>query len=209
MVNLVYRDPSFTNENVFIDCMSELSSIDPCMEASSLSQLERQIIKGNALCLVFFTESLTPLQQVFIERLLTVTALPIIVNAYAWDEELLKSLLQCGRVTFVPEKLTPKRLKSLVGLAKIRFNSASTMLEKVKELDEKCTDLKRVSRAKSLLQRQGVTEAQAHKMIQKQAMDKSISFAEMANEIILAAQQLEAKRVHQIGACAHGANSKA
>ncbi|GIU53128.1 MULTISPECIES: ANTAR domain-containing response regulator [Shewanella] len=209
MVNLVYRDPSFKNEDLFVDCMSELSSVEPCVEMSSLSQLERQAMKGNGLCLVFFTEALQPMQQVFIERLLASTALPIIVNAYAWDESHLENLLKCGRVTFVPEKMTPKRLNSLVGLAKIRFNSASNMLEKVKLLDAKCTGLKLMSKAKSMLQRQGISESQAHELIQKQAMDRSISLADMAQQIISAAQQLEAKKMHQFGATAPAVNKEA
>ncbi|MCC4831435.1 MULTISPECIES: ANTAR domain-containing response regulator [Shewanella] len=209
MVNLVYRDPSFKNEDLFIDCMSELSSEEPCIEMTSLSQLERQALKGNGLCLVFFTEALQPLQQVFIERLLASTALPIIVNAYSWDETHLENLLKCGRVTFVPEKMTPKRLNSLVGLAKIRFNSASNMLEKVKLLDAQCTGLKQLSKAKSLLQTQGLSESQAHELIQKQAMSKSISLADMAQQVIIAAQQLEAKKMHQFGANAPAVNKEA
>ncbi|WP_153915424.1 ANTAR domain-containing response regulator [Shewanella sp. TC10] len=209
MVNLVYRDPSFSNEDLFIDCMSELSTFEPCMEMTSLSQLERQAMKGNGLCLVFFTEALQPLQQVFIERLLASTALPIIVNAYSWDESHLESLLKCGRVTFVPEKMTPKRLNSLVSLAKIRFNSASNMLEKMKLLDKQCTGLKQLSKAKSLLQSQGISEPQAHELIQKQAMVKGISLGEMAQHIMTAAQQLDATRVHRFGAGAPAVNKEA
>ncbi|MFS1422515.1 ANTAR domain-containing response regulator [Shewanella sp. 10N.286.48.B5] len=207
MVNYIYCDPSFNNNALLTDYKIQLNQFQACVEVTSLSQLEQNVLKGNGSCLIFLTNELQPLQQAFIERLLSNTALPIIVNAQHWDENHLASLLLCGRVTFVPEQLSAKRLSSLVNLAKIRFDNASNMLEKVKQLDEKCVAMKLVSKAKSLLQLQGISEKVAHELIQKQAMSKGVTVAEMAKSIIAAAKQIEANqrgtnRMQQFGASA-------
>lgn len=205
MVNFIYRDPSFKNDALFNDYKTELTLVDECIEITSLSQLEKELLTGKGLCLIFLTHELQPLQQAFIARLLSNTALPLIVNAQLWDENSVASLLSCGRVTFVPERLSPQRLTSLLSLAKIRFNNASNMLEKVKLLDEKCSTMRLVSKAKSILQLQGVTEKAAHKLIQQQAMSHGITISAMAQNIITAAQQIEAdkddaKQLRQFGA---------
>ncbi|WP_144206938.1 ANTAR domain-containing response regulator [Shewanella donghaensis] len=216
MVNYIYRDPSFNNDALFNDYITQLSQSESCIEVTSLSELEKNVLSGKGLCLIFLTHELQALQQAFIGRLLSSTALPLIVNAHVWNDDNVASLLSCGRVTFVPEQLSSTRLMSLLNLAKIRFNNASNMLEKVKILDEKCSSMRFVSKAKSLLQQQGITEKVAHELIQQQAMSHGITVAEMAQKIITAAQQIkankidadqdDAKRSHQFGANAPAMN---
>lgn len=184
MIKLIYCDPSFTDQTVLVDYQTQFALNGKVILVNSLSELEQKVLSGTVECLLFLTLELTPIQLIFIERLMVAAPLPIIVNVRQWQTQVLSGLLNCGRITFVPDELSSHRLPMLINLAQARFTAASSTLASIQKLDNDIRIIKVVTQAKLVLMQQGITESTAHQLIQQQAMKKGLSVENMANQII-------------------------
>jgi len=149
----------------------------------SLRTLEDISLSAKCDQLLFFTASLTENDVCFLLRLLRCSAIPLIVNAAHWEDEGLARLLECGRVTFVPEELDHQRVLSIIQLSRLRFSLATMQVNKVLALESSLKTQKLLAKTKAELQRHGLSESEAHKTLQRQAMDKGISIEKLLYQL--------------------------
>ncbi|WP_350431153.1 ANTAR domain-containing protein [Shewanella sp. H8] len=188
MRSLIFCDPSFSAVPV-VDC--DVVQYQACLAAfghvtvlSSVSQVEQRLHQQTFDTLLVLTNTLDNQIQGLIQRTLTNKPMVIIVNAKTWQQAALTDLLDCGRITFIPEMLTVNRLTSVISLAQARFNAASKTLAEFNKLDNEIRSIKLLSQAKLIVMQQGFDEAKAHQIIQQQAMQKGLSLAKMSAQII-------------------------
>ncbi|CAM4206515.1 ANTAR domain-containing response regulator [Shewanella livingstonensis] len=188
MRSLIFCDPSFSAVPV-VDC--DVVQYQACLAAfghvtvlTSASQVEQRLHQQTFDTLLVLTNTLDNQIQGLIQRTLTSKPMVIVVNAKIWQQTALTNLLDCGRITFIPEMLTVNRLTSVISLAQARFNAASKTLAEFKKLDDEIRSIKLLSQAKLIVMQQGFDEAKAHQIIQQQAMQKGLSLAQMSAQII-------------------------
>jgi len=192
MRSLIFCDPSFSAVPV-VDC--DVVQYQACLAAfghvtvlTSVSQVEQRLHQQTFETLLVLTDTLHGQIQGLIQRTLTSKPMVIVVNAKTWQQTALTDLLDCGRITFIPEMLTVNRLTSVISLAQARFDAASKTLAEFKKLDDEIRSIKLLSQAKLIVMAQGFDEAKAHQIIQQQAMQKGLSLAQMSAQIIAVAR---------------------
>ncbi|MBB1439555.1 ANTAR domain-containing protein [Shewanella sp. SG41-4] len=188
MRSLIFCDPSFSAVPV-VDCevvqyQSCLATFGHVTVLTSVSQIEQRLHQQAFDTLLILTDTLHAQIQGLIQRTLTSKPMVIVVNAKTWQQTALTELLDCGRITFIPETLSVNRLISVISLAQARFNAASKTLVEFKKLADEIRSLKLLSQAKLIVMQQGFDETKAHQIIQQQAMQKGLSLAQMSAQII-------------------------
>ncbi|ABV37373.1 Response regulator with putative antiterminator output domain-like protein [Shewanella sediminis HAW-EB3] len=159
------------------------SEPDEIIPLTSLRALESISLSPEGDQLLFFTASLTEKDICFLLRLLRFSAIPLIVNTAHWEDAGLARLLECGRVTFVPGELDHLRILSIIQLSRLRFSLATMQVNKVLALESSLEAQKLLAKAKAELQRHGLSESEAHKTLQRQAMEKGISIEKLVYQL--------------------------
>lgn len=199
MRSLIFCDAGFSLVPV-VDC--DVVQYQACLAAfghvsvlTTISQIEQRLHQQHFDTLLILTDGLHSQIQGLIQRTLAHKPMVIVVNAKSWQQDVLSQILDCGRITFIPDMLTVNRLTSVISLAQIRFNAASKTLEEFKKLDEEIRSIKLLSRAKLIVMQQGFDETKAHQILQQQAMQKGVSMAQMSAQIIAVVSQSDRARL--------------
>ncbi len=165
------------------ECVSIFGRETELAVVNCFSEVERMSLTANEDALLLLTSRLTDSALAFMQRLMRYSAIPLLVSAQEWQHEDLKCLLECGRVTFVPGQLDLKRLRSVVELARLRFEGAGTQLEKISTLENALRAQKQMAKVKAKLQAEGLTESQAHELLRSQAMKQGISLDQFVGQL--------------------------
>ena len=191
MRSLIFCDPSFSAVPV-VDC--DVVQYQACLAAfghvtvlTSVSQVEQRLHQQTFDTLLVLSDTLHGQIQGLIQRTLTSKPMVIVVNAKTWQQTALTELLDCGRITFIPEILSVNRLTSVISLAQARFDAASKTLAEFKRLDDEIRSIKLLSQAKLIVMAQGFDETKAHQIIQQKKKKKGLSLAQMSAQIIAVA----------------------
>ena len=152
---------------------------------SLLRDIERIHLRFDGDLLLYFCSELTHVDLGVLLRLMQFSPIPLVVNAKCWQKEDLRRLLECGRVTFVPGEFEPARLEQVIELAKLRFSLANEQQQKIIQLESSLEAQKLLAKVKARLQQNGLSESQAHKLLQKQAMDSGISVEQLVQQLPL------------------------
>lgn len=200
MRSLIYCDASFSAVPV-ADCdiaqyQACLTAFGPVTVLTSVTKIEQRLQQQHFDTLLVLTDSLQGHILGLIQRILASKPLVIIVNAKTWQQTELTHLLDCGRITFIPEMLTVNRLTSVVSLAQARFSAASKTIAEFKKLDEEIRGIKLLSQAKLIVMQQGFDETKAHQIIQQQAMQKGVTLAQMSAQIIAVVSRTTPSTTH-------------
>lgn len=165
------------------ECVSLFNDETELVFVNCFSEVERMSLTASDDVLLLLTSRLTHSALAFMQRLMRYSSIPLLVNAQDWQHEELKCLLECGRVTFVPGQLEMTRLKSVVELARLRFEIAGTQLKKINSLENALRAQKQMAKVKAKLQAEGLTEAQAHELLRLQAMKQGISLDQFVGQL--------------------------
>ena len=114
---------------------------------------------------------------------------PIVMFVDQSDESTTEEAMRVGISAYVIDGLNPARVKPILDVAVARF----TAFQKLRnELDQAKMDLaerKIIERAKALLiKSRGIPEDQAHRLLQKLAMDQNQRLVDVARSILALAQ---------------------
>lgn len=114
---------------------------------------------------------------------------PIVMFVDQSDESTTEEAMRVGISAYVIDGLNPARVKPILDVAVARF----TAFQKLRnELDQAKMDLaerKIIERAKALLiKTRGIPEDQAHRLLQKLAMDQNQRLVDVARSILALAQ---------------------
>lgn len=101
------------------------------------------------------------------------------------DNDTVTRALDAGVHHYLMKPFRAEQLKITVDMAIHQFIQISNLRDEVAALKESLETRKLVDRAKALLTSKGMTEPQAHRKIQKLAMDKRKSLKQVAEAILL------------------------
>jgi response regulator NasT len=111
---------------------------------------------------------------------------PVVLLTAFSDQELIERAREAGVVHYVTKPWRQSDLKPAVEVALARFREFRTLETKVRDLEDHLATRKVVEQAKGLLmQKQGLTEQEAFRRIQKLSMNNRKSMREVAEAILL------------------------
>jgi two-component system, response regulator PdtaR len=111
---------------------------------------------------------------------------PVVLLTAFSDQELIDRAKEAGVVHYITKPWKQSDLKPAIEIALARFQEYRDMTTKVADLEERLATRKVVEQAKGLLmQKQGLTEQEAFRRIQKLSMNNRKSMREVAEAILL------------------------
>ena len=112
---------------------------------------------------------------------------PIVLLTSRTDAHVVERARTAGVMAYLVKPLRPQELGPAIHLAVARFREFEAVRRENEDLKKALDSRKIVERAKGLLmERQGLTEAEAFRRIQKASMDGRKSMVEVAEAILLA-----------------------
>jgi response regulator NasT len=114
--------------------------------------------------------------------------LPIVLLTSRTDPNVVEGASAAGVMAFLLKPLRPEELRPALDLAVARFREFETIRQENADLRKAVESRKLIERAKGvLMKRDGLSESEAFRRIQKASMDSRKSMAEVAEAILLAA----------------------
>ena len=111
---------------------------------------------------------------------------PLVLLTSRTDPAVAARAVEAGVLGFLAKPLRPEELGPALDLAVSRFRDLEAVRRENEELRRKLESRRLVDRAKALLiERLGLTEAEAHRRLQKTAMDTRRPIAAVAQSVLL------------------------
>ncbi len=112
--------------------------------------------------------------------------IPIVFLTAAYDPDTVHRAAEAGIASFLTKPLRDQDLWPAIELAFAHASEVEELQEKVEDLKESIESRKVIDRAKGILmQKQGLSEPEAFRRMQKLAMDKRKSMRQVAEAILL------------------------
>ncbi len=110
----------------------------------------------------------------------------ILLTAYS-DTDLIARAKEAGVFGYLTKPFKPSDLAPAIEVARSRFEQNQQLMREVTTLQERLEARKAVEKAKGvLMEREGVSEAEAYRRIQQQSMNQRLSMREVAEAILIA-----------------------
>jgi response regulator NasT len=119
------------------------------------------------------------------EKISKIHAVPIIMLTGTGDAETVERARMAGIMNYIMKPVRGEQLHAAISLAIHQFVEVSTLRDEVEKLKESLETRKLVDRAKALLIKNGLSEPEAYRKMQKIAMDKRKGMKEVAEAILL------------------------
>lgn len=117
---------------------------------------------------------------------------PIVLFSDDPDTDSVNKVIKSGISAYIVSGLESKRIKSIVDIGIARFKEQQNLKKELEKAKSKLEDRKVTDRAKGILVKtRGFSEDEAYHTLRKLAMDRNISLAEMAKNVIAMAELLE------------------
>jgi len=110
---------------------------------------------------------------------------PIVLLTATEDPEAVERARLAGVMSYVMKPFRAPQLHAAVDLAVHHFADVSTLRDEVAKLQDALETRKLVDKAKGALMKKGMSEPEAHRKMQRIAMDKRKSMKEVAEAILL------------------------
>jgi len=116
---------------------------------------------------------------------------PVVMFSADGDQKLIRAVVGAGVTAYIVDGLAPARLAPIIEVARARFEEQTKMRRKLEDFERQLGDRKLIDRAKGLLmQKRGLSEAEAYATLRNQAMKQSMKLADVARQIISVAELL-------------------
>ena len=117
------------------------------------------------------------------------TPCPVVMFATDGAPETIRDAVRAGVSAYVVDGLDAGRVKSVIDVAVARFQDFQSLRDELADATQKLSERKLVERAKGLLMKtRGLDEETAFALLRKAAMDRKLTLAEVARELIDAPQ---------------------
>ena len=110
---------------------------------------------------------------------------PVVLLTANADLETIERARNAGVMNYLVKPFRDEQLYPVVDLALHRFIEVAALKDQVAELKATLESRKQIEKAKGALMRQGLSEGEAYRKMQKLAMDKRKSLKEVADAILL------------------------
>ncbi|MGQ0655599.1 MAG: ANTAR domain-containing response regulator [Betaproteobacteria bacterium] len=118
---------------------------------------------------------------------------PVIMFASDGDAETIRAAVRAGVSAYVVDGLDAPRVKAIIDVAVARFEDLQRLRTQLAEANLKLEERKVVERAKGMLMKtRGIDEDAAYQLLRKYAMDRKQKLAQVAQQLIDAADLLGA-----------------
>jgi response regulator NasT len=116
-------------------------------------------------------------------------SIPVVMFAEDQQTDTINKVIKAGVSAYIVDGLEPKRIKSIVEIAIVRFKEQQALKEELKKTKTQLEDRKHIDRAKAILiKSQGYSEDEAYHALRKLAMDRKVSLGEMAKNVVAMAE---------------------
>ncbi len=117
---------------------------------------------------------------------------PVVMFAEDEANDAMRAALKAGVSAYVVAGLSPQRLAPVMQVAQARFEQEQALKQELQEARSGVGGRKRIEAAKHVLMTQlRLTEPEAHKRLQKLAMDRGVTAAIVAQQVLDAHQLLQ------------------
>lgn len=114
---------------------------------------------------------------------------PIAMFVDQSDDETITAAIDAGVSAYIVDGLSQRRLKPILDLAVRRFQAFSRLQAELKDARNALTERNVIDKAKNILiQKRGLSEPDAHKLLRSHAMNSNRRMAEIAEAIVTAEQ---------------------
>lgn len=114
---------------------------------------------------------------------------PIVMFVDQSDESIIAEAMRMGVSAYVIDGLNPARVKPILDVAMARFAEFQKLRSELDQAKMDLVDRKTIERAKGLLMKsRNIPEEQAHRLLQKLAMDQNQRLVDVARSILALAQ---------------------
>lgn len=121
-----------------------------------------------------------------VSELITEDIAPAIVLTAYGDRELIERAKEAGAFAYLVKPFKPNDLPPAIEIAVSRYRQLRDLEKQVSDLSERIETRKLVEKAKGvLMEKQGVSEAEAYRIIQNSSMNLRKSMREVAEAILL------------------------
>ncbi len=111
--------------------------------------------------------------------------LPVVIFAADDSPELLEDIIAAGVSAYIVGEFQYLRLPAILDVAMARFAERQAIYAELHEARKQLQERKLTERAKGLLmEKQRLTEQQAHRRLNKLAMDRGVSLAALAEQVV-------------------------
>ena len=116
---------------------------------------------------------------------------PIVMFVDESDADSIRAAVSAGVSAYVVDGLRARSVRPIVEVAVARFEAFQALRGELDAARESLEERKQIERAKGILmQRRGVGEADAWKLLRRTAMDRQMKIAEVARQVIQMAELL-------------------
>lgn len=116
---------------------------------------------------------------------------PIVMFTGERDQSIIRAAVQAGVTAYVVDGLSPERLKPVLDVAITRFEEEQRLKSKLDTAERQLAERKLVDKAKGILMdRRGLSEDEAYKLLRKTAMEGGQRIGEVARNLIDASKLL-------------------
>jgi len=110
---------------------------------------------------------------------------PVVMFSGNGEDALIRAAVGVGVTAYVVDGLSPARLAPIVQVALARFEQEAGMRKRLGEVQQALEHRKLVERAKGvLMNRRGLSEADAYAALRQQAMKQGLKLGEVARRIV-------------------------
>lgn len=109
---------------------------------------------------------------------------PVLILTAFSQRDLAAQAAQAGAMAYLVKPFQKTDLLPAIAVAMQRYKDLARLQGDVADLSDRLETRKLVERAKGILMKQGLGEAEAYKLMQRGAMDRSLSMAEVAKIIV-------------------------
>lgn len=121
--------------------------------------------------------------------------LPIILVSAYHDPDLIERAEESSAMAYLVKPVEKADLATAIAIARKRFEKMQAIQEEADRLRQSLEDRKLIEKAKGLLmEKTGLSEAEAHRRLQKIASERNLKLVEFAKMVIAAAPTVEAFR---------------
>jgi len=118
---------------------------------------------------------------------------PVVMFASDGAPEVIREAVRAGVSAYVVDGLDAARVKAIIDVAVARFEDFQRLRSELAEANLKLAERKLVERAKGILMKtRGLGEESAYALLRKSAMDRKLRIAEVARQLVDAANLLGA-----------------
>ncbi len=181
------KDPSRTEQA--LQSVELLAVADTC---DSMGKVPHLLAELEPDFLILDIEILDENTLAVLREIQASNPLPIVVFAARDAPNLVAAIIETGVGAYVVDGVSGSRITAILNLARERFSNWQTMNLQLDHAKQQLSERKLVERAKGILMvEKGLSEPDAYSQMRKTAMDRGVSMAVLAQQILMVFEMLD------------------